>query len=121
VTDERGSSVGGLLTSEANVRLCRDPCIGSSDSFAHCSRGPLTTRPISLSLGGSVYDPTDAVWRLLFNVMAMVARSESDLIRPCTREGLRVVSMVDDDTNETAVSGAVTGSAMPTDHADRPW
>jgi DNA invertase Pin-like site-specific DNA recombinase len=33
----------------------------------------LTTRQISLSLGGSVYDPTDAVGRLLFNVLAMVA------------------------------------------------
>lgn len=35
----------------------------------------LTTRQISLSLGGSVYDPTDAVGRLLFNVLAMVAES----------------------------------------------
>ena len=33
----------------------------------------LTAREISLSLGGSVYDPTDAVGRLLFNVLAMVA------------------------------------------------
>jgi DNA invertase Pin-like site-specific DNA recombinase len=32
-----------------------------------------TARRISLSLGGSVYDPTDAVGRLLFNVLAMVA------------------------------------------------
>ncbi len=35
----------------------------------------LTSRGISLSLGGSVYDPTDAVGRLLFNVLAMVAES----------------------------------------------
>jgi DNA invertase Pin-like site-specific DNA recombinase len=41
----------------------------------------LTARQISLSLGGSVYDPTDAVGRLLFNVPAMVAEFESDLIR----------------------------------------
>ena len=33
----------------------------------------LTTRQISLSLGGSVYDPTDADGKLLFNVLAMVA------------------------------------------------
>jgi DNA invertase Pin-like site-specific DNA recombinase len=39
----------------------------------------LTARQISLSLGGSVYDPTDAVGRLLFNVLAMVAEFESDL------------------------------------------
>src|SRR3954471_2008297 len=50
----------------------------------------LTTRQISLSLGGSVYDPTDAVGRLLFNVLAMVAEFESDLIRLCTREGMKV-------------------------------
>ena len=47
----------------------------------------LTARQISLSLGGSVYDPTDAVGRLLFNVLAMVAEFESDLIRLRTREG----------------------------------
>ena len=33
----------------------------------------LTTRQVSLNLGGSVYDPTDAGARLLFNVLAVVA------------------------------------------------
>jgi DNA invertase Pin-like site-specific DNA recombinase len=33
----------------------------------------LTTRQVSLNLGGAVYDPNDAVGRLLFNVIAMVA------------------------------------------------
>src|SRR5687767_15112714 len=51
----------------------------------------LTARQINLSLGGSVYDPTDAVGRLLFNVLAMVAEFESDLIRLRTREGMKVV------------------------------
>jgi len=51
-------------------------------------RGPRTTRQISLALGGSVCNPTDAVGRLLFNVLAMVAQFESDLIR--TREGMKV-------------------------------
>ncbi|PFG41225.1 resolvase-like protein [Georgenia soli] len=50
----------------------------------------LTTRRISLSLGGSDYDPTHAVGRLLFNVLAMVAEFESDLIRLRTREGMKV-------------------------------
>ena len=50
----------------------------------------LTARQISLSLGESVYDPTDAVGRLLFNVLAMVAEFESDLIRMRTREGMKV-------------------------------
>jgi DNA invertase Pin-like site-specific DNA recombinase len=46
----------------------------------------LTVRQVSLNLGGSVYDPTDPVGRLLFNVLAMVAEFESDLIRLRTRE-----------------------------------
>lgn len=50
----------------------------------------LTARQISLSLGGSVYDPTDAVGRLLFNVLAMVAEFESDLTRLRTVEGMKV-------------------------------
>lgn len=50
----------------------------------------LTSRQISLSMGGSVYDPTDAVGRLLFNVLAMVAEFESDLIRLRTVEGMKV-------------------------------
>ncbi len=52
----------------------------------------LTVRQVSLSIGGSVYDPTDAVGRLLFNVLAMVAEFESDLIRLRTCEGTRVAN-----------------------------
>src|SRR4249919_1929689 len=48
----------------------------------------LTTRRVRLSLGGSVYDPTDPVGRLLFNVLAMVAEFEADLIRLRTKEGM---------------------------------
>ena len=50
----------------------------------------LTTRRVRLSLGGAVYDPTDPVGRLLFNVLAMVAEFEADLIRLRTREGMKV-------------------------------
>src|SRR5215213_10255632 len=50
----------------------------------------LTVRQVSLSIGGSVYNPIDAVGRLLFNVLAMVAEFESDLIRLRTCEGMRV-------------------------------
>ena len=56
----------------------------------------LSARQISLSLGGSVYDPTDAVGRLLFNVLAMVAEFlESDLIRLRTVEGMKVAKAKD--------------------------
>jgi DNA invertase Pin-like site-specific DNA recombinase len=50
----------------------------------------LTRREVKLSIGGSVHDPSDPVGRLLFNVLAMVAEFESDLIRLRTQEGMRV-------------------------------
>ncbi len=50
----------------------------------------LTTAGIKLNIGGSVHDPTDPVGRLLFNVLAMIAEFESDLIRMRTREGMKV-------------------------------
>ena len=50
----------------------------------------LTEREVKLSLAGSIHDPADPVGRLLFNVLAMVAEFESDLIRMRTREGMKV-------------------------------
>lgn len=50
----------------------------------------LTNRGVKLNLGGSVHDPNDPVGRLLFNVLAMVAEFESDLIRMRTREGMKL-------------------------------
>ena len=50
----------------------------------------LTRRNVKLSLGGSIHDPTDPVGRLLFNVLAMVAEFESDLIKMRAREGMKV-------------------------------
>ena len=50
----------------------------------------LTRRHVRLSLGGSIHDPTDPVGRLLFNVLAMVAEFEADLISMRTREGMKV-------------------------------
>ena len=50
----------------------------------------LTMRQVSLSIGGSVHEPNDAVGRLLFHVLAMAAEFESDLIRLPTCEGMRV-------------------------------
>jgi len=49
----------------------------------------LTRRQVKLSFNGSVHDPTDPVGRLLFNVLAMVAEFEADLIRLRTREGMK--------------------------------
>lgn len=50
----------------------------------------LTERGVKLSLGGSIHDPNDPVGRLLFNVLAMIAEFESDLIRMRTREGMKL-------------------------------
>ena len=50
----------------------------------------LTSRDVKLALGTSVHDPTDPVGRLLFNVLAMVAEFEADLIRARTREGMKI-------------------------------
>ena len=50
----------------------------------------LTKGNVKLSLAGSIHDPADPVGRLLFNVLAMVAEFESDLIRLRTREGMKV-------------------------------
>ena len=41
----------------------------------------LTAKNVWLSLGGSIHDSDDLVGRLLFNVLAMVAGFEADLIR----------------------------------------
>jgi hypothetical protein len=38
----------------------------------------LTKKGVALNLGGAVYDPTDPVGRLLFNVLGMVAEFEAD-------------------------------------------
>lgn len=50
----------------------------------------LTARGVRLCIDGSVYDPLDPVGRLIFNVLAMVAEFEADLIRARTREGMAV-------------------------------
>lgn len=50
----------------------------------------LTRRQVKLSIGGSIHDPNDPVGRLLFNMLAMVAEFESDLIRARNREGMQI-------------------------------
>lgn len=50
----------------------------------------LAAKGVSLNLGGSVYDPTDPVGRLSFNVLGMVAEFKRDLISARTREGMAI-------------------------------
>jgi len=50
----------------------------------------LAARGIKLSLGGQVYDPTDPMGKLFFNILATFAEFEVDLLRMRTREGMAV-------------------------------
>ena len=44
----------------------------------------------SSSLGGQVYDPTDPMGKMFFNILATFAEFEVDLLRMRTREGMAV-------------------------------
>ena len=50
----------------------------------------LERRGVKLALGASVYDPTDPMGKMFFNILATFAEFESDLIRMRTREGMAV-------------------------------
>ena len=65
-------------------------CLARSVTDARDIVDELTRRQVKLNLGGSIHDPTDPVGRLLFNVLAMVAEFEADLIPARTREGMAV-------------------------------
>jgi DNA invertase Pin-like site-specific DNA recombinase len=45
---------------------------------------------IKLSLGGQVYDPTDPMGKMFFNILATFAEFEVDLLQMRTREGMAV-------------------------------
>lgn len=50
----------------------------------------LAARGVALSLGSSVYDPTDPMGKMFFNILATFAEFEVDLLRMRTREGMAV-------------------------------
>jgi DNA invertase Pin-like site-specific DNA recombinase len=50
----------------------------------------LVARGVRLAFGGSVYDPTDPMGKAFFNLVALFAEFEGDLIRMRTREGMAV-------------------------------
>lgn len=50
----------------------------------------LTNQGVALSLGGQVYDPTDPMGKMFFNILATFAEFEVDLLRMRTREGMAV-------------------------------
>lgn len=50
----------------------------------------LERKGVKLALGASVYDPTDPMGKMFFNILATFAEFESDLIRMRTREGMAI-------------------------------
>jgi DNA invertase Pin-like site-specific DNA recombinase len=50
----------------------------------------LAQRGVKLSLGGTLYDPTDPMGKMFFNILATFAEFEVDLLRMRTREGMAV-------------------------------
>jgi DNA invertase Pin-like site-specific DNA recombinase len=50
----------------------------------------LAGRGIKLALGASVYDPTDPMGRMFFNILVTFAEFKGDLIRLRTREGMTI-------------------------------
>lgn len=50
----------------------------------------LVSRGVRLSLGGSIYDPADPMSKMFFNMLAVFAEFEADLLKMRTREGMAV-------------------------------
>lgn len=50
----------------------------------------LEVKGVKLALGASVYDPTDPMGKMFFNILATFAEFEADLIRMRTREGMAI-------------------------------
>lgn len=50
----------------------------------------LLAKGVALNIGGSVHNPLDPIGKLLFNVLAMVAEFEADLIKTRTIEGMAI-------------------------------
>ncbi|MFC5753613.1 recombinase family protein [Actinomadura rugatobispora] len=50
----------------------------------------LAGRGVRLSLGGNVYDPTDPMSKVFFNMLAVFAEFEADLLKMRTREGMAI-------------------------------
>jgi DNA invertase Pin-like site-specific DNA recombinase len=50
----------------------------------------LVQRGVRLSLGGSVYDPGDPMSKMFFDMLAVFAEFEADILKMRTREGMAV-------------------------------
>lgn len=50
----------------------------------------LAGRGVKLQLGSTIYDPTDPMGKLFFNILATFAEFELDIVRARTREGMAI-------------------------------
>ena len=50
----------------------------------------LEGKGVKLALGSNIYDPTDPMGKMFFNILATFAEFEADLIRMRTKEGMAV-------------------------------
>ena len=50
----------------------------------------LEVKGVRLALGTAIYDPSDPMGKMFFNILATFAEFESDLIRMRTREGMAI-------------------------------
>src|SRR4051794_6560158 len=64
--------------------------LARSISDARAIADELAANGVALKFEGSVYDPTSPTGKLMFNMLAVIAEFEADLIRSRTREGMKV-------------------------------
>ncbi|MGV9382552.1 recombinase family protein [Nonomuraea sp. NPDC003707] len=55
----------------------------------------LVARGVHLSLGGSIYDPADPMSKMFFNMLAVFAEFEADLLKMRTREGMAIADLME--------------------------
>lgn len=85
----------GLETALAAVRDGDELVVTKLDRMARSIRDArdiadeVAAKGAALNIGGSVYNPRDPMGKLLFNVLAMIAEFEADLIAMRTREGMQ--------------------------------
>ena len=84
------ASIRRSRPSEKATPSWRPDSTGSPDPCARAIGDDLAGRGITLSLGGQVYDPTDPMGKMFFNILATFAEFEVDLLRMRTREGMAV-------------------------------
>lgn len=86
----------GLEKALAAVRSGDELVVTKLDRLARSIRDAkdiadeLAEQEVTLRLGSSAYDPTDPMGKLMFNLLALFAEFEADLIRMRTREGMQM-------------------------------